>query len=77
MPREDNQSVTETHVLYTYADKREVGTSELTAKQYRHYVAMSDQHTGAIRLGALPHDYYDLAPEFQDLPENTTVYIEE
>lgn len=67
---------TETHAVYTYADKREVGTAELTAEQYRHYVAMSDRDTGAIRLGALPHDYYDLSPEYQDLAEDTTVYIE-
>lgn len=67
---------TNTHVLRRYHDAAEIGECELTAEQYRHYVAMSDRDTGAIRLGALPHDYYDLAPEYQDTAEDTTVYIE-
>lgn len=37
---------------------------------------MIDRDTGTIRFGALPHDFYDLDPEYQHTHEDTTVYIE-
>lgn len=64
------------YTVRRYNDGREIGTANLTADQFRHYEAMSQQPEGIIRLGALPHDYYDLAPEYQDTGENVTVYID-
>lgn len=60
-----------------YESGKTIGTANITAEQFRHYMAMSQQPEGLIRLGALPHDYYDLAAEFQDTGENTTVFLEE
>ena len=67
---------TETYTLCRYHDAEPIGECELTAEQFADYLAMSDRDTGAIRLGALPHDFYDLAAEYQDTHEDTTVYIE-
>ena len=53
----------------------QVGEVELTDDQYRHYVKMADTPEGWIRLGALPHDYYELDAEYQGLGEDTRVYI--
>lgn len=74
----DTKDTTETvtHRLCRYADAVAIGESELTDEQYADYVAMSDRDTGAIRLGALPHGYYDLDDDYQDTAEDTTVYIE-
>ena len=64
------------YTVYRYADAKEIGKASLTREQFRHYEAMSQQPNGLIRLGDLPHDYYDLAFEFQDTSENVTVYID-
>lgn len=59
-----------------YEDGERIGTSNITPEQYRRYEAMAQQPEGLIRLGALPHDWYDLLPEHQGLHEDTTVWIE-
>ena len=57
-------------------DNQAIGSANLTDEQYRHYEAMSQQPEGLIRLGALPHDYYDLDGEYQDAHEDTTIYLD-
>lgn len=63
------------YTVTRYQDGQAIGTSELTAEQFAHYEAMAQQPEGVIRLGALPHDYYDLDAEYQDVSEDTTVYL--
>lgn len=53
-----------------------VGSANLTAEQFRRYEAMAQQPEGLIRLGAMPHDYYDLDAEYQGLSEDTTIYLD-
>jgi len=61
--------------LYRYEDSTEIGHAVLTAEQHANYVAMADGDAGAIRLGALPHDWYDLDDDYQDTHEDTAVYF--
>lgn len=71
--------MTTTKTMYAvcrYNDATQIGSVELTTEQYRRYEAMSQQPEGLIRLGAMPHDLYDLDEEHQDTSENTTVYLE-
>lgn len=65
-----------TYTVSRYNDGKAIGTANLTDEQFRHYEAMAQQPEGLIRLGALPHSYYDLHPEYQDAHEDTTVYID-
>ena len=66
---------TTTYFLARYQDGHEIGVAVLTADQFSRYMAMSDQPQGTVRLGSLPHDYYDLDPEYQDTHEDTTVFL--
>lgn len=62
-------------IVYTYADKKAIGTIEMTDKQYARYTAESDAHTGTILFGdlmAYGHEY--VASEVVDI--DTTVYVE-
>lgn len=54
-----------------YNDGKKIGTTSHTESEWK---AMSQQPEGLIRLGALPHDSYDLMPEYQGLHEDTAVY---
>lgn len=53
-----------------------VGHANLTPAQFAHYESMAQQPEGLIRLGALPHSYYDLDEEYQDLHDDTTVWLD-
>lgn len=68
--------MTATYTVRRYNDSQAIGSATLTDEQLRHYEAMSQQPEGIIRLGALPHDYYDLDAEHQDAGENTSVYLD-
>lgn len=59
-----------------YDNADAIGDANLTAEQFAHYMAMAQQPEGLIRLGALPHDYYDLDADHQDTHEDTTVYLD-
>jgi hypothetical protein len=62
--------------VYTYADKKAIGTIEMTDRQFARYVSESDAHTGAIAFGdlmAYGHEY--VASDVVDT--DTTVYVEE
>lgn len=69
-------TTTTTHTLRRYDDATAIGRCVLTAEQHQHYIEMADSHTGAIRLGAMPHDYYDLDDDHQGTHEDTAVYVE-
>ena len=71
--------MTATTTKYTvrrYQDNRAVGEVELTAEQFAHYEAMAQQPEGLIRLGSMPHDYYNLDSEYQDLHEDATIWLD-
>lgn len=63
------------HVVRRYHDAKAIGTCPSEA-QYKRYMTMAQQPEGLIRLGAMPHDMYDLDEEYQDTHEDTTVYID-
>lgn len=65
-----------TYKVTRYNDGEVIGKAVLTAEQFAHYEAMSQQPEGTIRLGALPHSYYDLKAEYQDTGENVTVWLD-
>jgi hypothetical protein len=67
---------TTTYTVRRYSDNQAIGESKLTAEQFAHYEGMSQQPEGLIRLGAMPHDYYDLEPEYQDTHEDTTIWLD-
>lgn len=64
------------YTVVRYADGRGIGSVNLTDEQFAHYAAMAQQPEGLIRLGAMPHDYYNLDEEFQGLHEDTTIFLE-
>jgi hypothetical protein len=59
-----------------YATGETIGAANLTDEQFAHYMSMAQQPEGLIRLGAMPHDMYDLDSEHQDAGENTTIYLD-
>lgn len=66
---------TTSYTVTRYIDGQAIGRATLTAEQFAHYSAMAQQPEGVIRLGALPHNYYDLDSEYQDTHEDTTVFL--
>jgi hypothetical protein len=73
----------QTYSVYRYTDGVRIGTCTVSADQWRHLQAMCQQPKECmawkrclIRLRAVPHEYYDLAPEFQDTHKDTTVYFD-
>jgi hypothetical protein len=67
---------TTTHDIVRYNDGQIIGTVNLTADQFSAYESQAQQPEGLIRLGALPHDLYELDAEYQDAHEDTTVYLD-
>jgi len=65
-----------THSVIRHSDGQAIGTAILTADQFGEYESQAQQPEGLIRLGALPHDFYELDDEFQDVHEDTTVYLD-
>ena len=63
-------------IVYTYADKKAIGTIEMSDKQYASYVKGSDRDTGAILFGDLmSYGLEYVASEIVDA--DVTVYVEE
>jgi len=62
--------------LIRYHDGVTIGQGNLTPDQLTRYLDMAQKPEGIIRLGALPHDFYDLEDEYQDTHEDTTVFFE-
>jgi hypothetical protein len=65
-----------TYAVRRYDDGRQIGSVKLTSEQFRRYEAMTQQPEGLIRLGAMPHDLYDLDEEYQDTHGDTTIYLD-
>ena len=64
------------YTVRNYQDNHAVGSVELTSEQFRHYMSMAQQPQGLIRLGNMPHDLYNLDEQYQDLHEDTTIYLD-
>lgn len=62
--------------LVRYNDGVTIGQGNLTPDQFARYEAMAQMPEGIIRLGALPHDFYDLDADYQDTHKDTTVFFE-
>jgi hypothetical protein len=63
-------------IVFTYADKKAIGTIEMSDKQYASYVDGSDRDTGAILFGDLMS--YGLEYVASDIVDtDVTVYVEE
>ena len=58
--------------LYRYSDSQAIG--HLLPQFENEFRAMAQQPQNIIRLGALPHAWYSLGPDFQGTNEDTTVY---
>ncbi len=64
------------YTVRRYSDNKAIGSVDLTAEQFSLYESMSQQPQGLIRLGAMPHDLYELDAEYQDTHEDTTIYLD-
>lgn len=62
--------------LIRYNDGVTIGRGNLTPDQLARYVDMAQKPEGIIRLGALPHDFYELDADYQDTSAETTVFFE-
>jgi hypothetical protein len=67
---------TTNYTVRRYNDGKAIGSVDLTTEQFRRYESMSQQPEGLIRLGAMPHDLYELDAEYQDTHEDTTIYLD-
>ncbi len=72
----EEPDATTSYSVKRYNDGKTIGTVELTAKQFARYESLAQQPEGIIRLGAMPHDLYELDAEYQDTHEDTTVYLD-
>lgn len=60
-----------------YNDGKAIGSVGLTAEQFARYESLAQQPEGIIiRLGAMPHDLYELDVEYQDTHEDALVYLD-
>ena len=64
------------YIVRNYATGNRIGEVKLTAEQFARYESLAQQPKGIARLGALPHDLYNLDAEHQDAHEDTTVYLD-
>ena len=58
-----------------YNDALIIGEVELTDDEFARYMSLAQQPEGIVRLGACPHDLYELYAEYQDMHEDTTIYL--
>ena len=63
------------YIVVRDTDNIVIGESKLTGGQFLHYRSMATRPEGVIRLGAIPHEFYDLRDEFQDTHEDTLVFL--
>jgi hypothetical protein len=59
-----------------YSDGVVIGSVSLDSEQFARYDRLSQQPEGLVRLGAVPHDLYNLDADYQDESENTTIYLD-
>ena len=64
------------YTVRRYDDNSAIGSVGLTDEQFFRYESLAQQPQGIIRLGAMPHDLYDLDPEHQDTHEDTVIYLD-
>ncbi len=62
--------------MKVYNDGKTIGAVELTPEQFARYETIAQQPEGIVRLGAMPHDLYNLDAEHQDTHEDTVVYLD-
>ena len=72
----DTDTDTTTYDVRRYHDAEAIGTAELTDEQFRQYMGMAQQPEGLLRLGSLPHAWYELHPDYQAEGEDTTIYLD-
>jgi hypothetical protein len=65
-----------TYTVRKYSTGERLGEITLTAAQFGRYESIAQQPEGLMRLGALPHDLYDLDADRQDTHEDTTIYLD-
>lgn len=70
-----NSTMITRYALTRYQDGVVLGYALLKAEEFRHYSDMAQQPQGLIRLGAIPHDWYNLKADYQDSHEDTTVFL--
>lgn len=67
---------TKTYSVRRYNDGKAIGSVELTPEQFGRYGSIAQKPEGLVRLGAMPHDLYELDAEYQDTHEDTTIYLD-
>ena len=65
-----------TYNVKRYNDGRVIGSVDLSVEQFSRYESLAQQPEGLIRLGAIPHDLYELEVEYQDTHEDSCVYLD-
>ncbi len=65
-----------TYQVKRYNDGQAIGSVDLTADQFARYERIAQQPEGIVRLGAMPHDLYNLDTEYQDTHEDTSIYLD-
>lgn len=69
-------SATTVYQVKRYNDGKMIGKAKRTVEQFADYKAMAQGPEGLIRLGALPHNMYDLDAEHRCTHEDTTVFLD-
>mgnify|MGYP001163306489 CR=1 FL=1 len=64
------------YTVRRYDNSQAIGAVELTDEQFARYESLAQQPQGLIRLGAMPHDLYELDAEYQDTHEDTTIWLD-
>ncbi len=64
------------YTVRRYSDGQAIGSVDLDAEQFALYDSMAQQPEGIIRLGAMPHDLYDLYDDCQDESPDSTIYLD-
>lgn len=67
---------TTNYTVRRYDNNQAIGSVDLTAEQFARYESLAQQPEGLIRLGAMPHDLYELDADYQDTHEDTTIYLD-
>ncbi len=64
------------YTVRRYNDGKAIGSVDLIPEQFSRYESLAQQPEGLIRLGAMPHDLYELDDQYQDTHEDTTIYLD-
>lgn len=68
--------MTEKFAVKRYCDNQTIGHVTLTPEQYSQYESLSQQPEGLVKIGELPHELYDLDKNYQDLHQDTVIFLE-